>query len=84
MSFSFLRLPAVLKKRGVGKSKHYRDVAEGLFTRPVRIGARAAAWPSHEVESLNAARLRGESDETIRLIVRKLHELRDDARSIAA
>jgi prophage regulatory protein len=43
-----LRLPDVLKARGVRRSTHYKDVATGLFTRPVAIGLRAKAWPESD------------------------------------
>ena len=77
MTIQYLRLPAVLSLRQRSRSTHYGDVAGGLATRPVRIGARATATPLHEIEAINAARLSGADDDQIRHLVRELHEARN-------
>ena len=71
-----LRLREVLRKRGRSRSAHYSDIHEGLFSRPVSIGARAVAWPANEVEAINAARIAGKSDDEIRTLVTKLEAAR--------
>jgi prophage regulatory protein len=76
MAPTILRLPAVLRARGRSRSTHYLDISQGLFTRPVPIGARAVGWPEHEVASLNAARISGMSDDEIRELVTKLEAAR--------
>ena len=68
-----MRLRATLKERGRSVSSHYRDIQDGLFTRPVRLGKRAVGWPAEDVEKLNAARRAGLSDNQIREIVDDLH-----------
>lgn len=55
------------------KSSFYTDVAAGLMVRPVKIGARAAALPAHEVEAINAARIAGKTPDEIRALVARLH-----------
>lgn len=40
----FLRLPAVMKLTGLGRSTIYRMVADNRFPCPVRIAIRAVAW----------------------------------------
>lgn len=72
MTINFRRLPAVLKQRGKSKSAHYLDIQEGLFTKPVPTGSRSVAWPEHEIDTLNAARMAGMNDEEIRALVSKL------------
>ncbi len=72
MATTIHRLPSVLRKRGRSRSSHYLDIHQGLFTRPVHIGARAVGWPENEVAILNAARIAGKSDEEIRELVSKL------------
>jgi prophage regulatory protein len=74
----FLPLPETLAARGRpdGRSSHYSDIAAGLWTRPVKTGARSIAWPEHEIDALNAARLAGKSDEEIRAVVAALHAAR--------
>jgi len=45
MTSTILRLRAVLHERGRSRSAHYKDIQQGLFTRPVAIGLRAVGWP---------------------------------------
>ena len=33
-TYAILRLPEVLRLRGRGKTAHYADIEDGLFTRP--------------------------------------------------
>jgi len=40
----FLRLPAVMKMTGLGRSTIYRMVAAKTFPSPVKIANRAIAW----------------------------------------
>jgi prophage regulatory protein len=68
-----------LIERGRSRSSHYNDIQQGLFTRPVYIGARAVGWPAHEVATLNAARIAGKTDEEIRALVAKLEAARKSA-----
>ncbi len=67
------RRKRVLAERGLSRSTHYHQIAEGLFTKPVRIAQRAVGWPAREVAALNAARIAGKSDDEIRDLVTKLH-----------
>lgn len=70
--FSFLRIPVVLKRRGVSRSAHYADIKAGLFPKPVSIGLRAVAHPDYEVDALNAATIAGKSPNDIRALVANL------------
>jgi len=79
MTITILRLPAVLRERGRSRSAHYLDIQQGLFTRPVPIGARAVGWPSNELSALNAARISGKSDDEIRDLVTQLELARKSA-----
>jgi prophage regulatory protein len=54
----------------------YSAVHAGLFTVPVQIGQRSVGWPDHEVAAINAARIRGDSEDQIRALVNKLHSAR--------
>jgi prophage regulatory protein len=76
MTHTILRLPMVLRERGRSRSAHYLDIQQGLFTRPVPIGARAVGWPANELATLNAARIAGKSDDEIRILVVKLESAR--------
>ena len=79
MTTTILRLPSVLRARGLSRSSHYLDIQHGLFTRPVSIGARAVGWPENEVTTINAARIAGRTKEEIRALVVKLEAARKTA-----
>jgi prophage regulatory protein len=46
----FLRLPAVMKLTGLGRSTIYRMVADRRFPGPVRIASRAVAWRRSDLD----------------------------------
>ena len=72
-----LRMPAVLTETGHrSHATIYNAINEGLFTKPVRIGQRAVAWPADEVHAINAARIAGKSAAEIRDVVKHLHAIR--------
>ena len=79
MTHTILRLPDVLRQRGRSRSAHYLDIQQGLFTRPIAIGSRAVGWPEYEVDTLNAARIAGKSDDEVRALVVKLEAAREAA-----
>lgn len=66
------RRPAVEAATGRSCSSLYLDMSRGLFPPPVRIGARAVAWPRHEYQRVVAARVAGKGDEEIKALVREL------------
>ena len=65
MTHNILRLPAVRASTGLSRSTIYARISEGLFPKPVSLGARAVGWPANEVESINSARISGRSNEEI-------------------
>jgi len=73
---AILRFPDVKSLTGYSRSTIYRCIGQGLFTQPVRLGARAVGWPSGEIAALNAARIAGQSDDGIRALVEQLHAVR--------
>lgn len=79
MSQKILRLPAVKSQSGLSRSTVYLRITQGLWTKPVSLGARCVGWPSSEVEAINAARIAGKSDEEIRALVIKLEAARKTA-----
>ena len=56
----------------------YNRVRDGLFTKPVSLGARAVGWPDYEVKAITRARIAGQSDDEIRELVNRLHAKRID------
>lgn len=67
-----LRLAAVQEATGVSRSTLYLHITQGLWPRPVRIGARAVGWPSEETAAIRTARIAGKTDEEIRQLVLQL------------
>lgn len=57
---TLIRLPEVVRRTGRSRSRIYDDIKAGTFPAPVKIGARAIAFPLEEInlwiESRMAAR----------------------------
>ena len=79
MTNTIQRKPAVLRDTGLTRSTLYLRIAQGLFTKPVSLGARAVGWPSYEIAALNAALIAGKSNSEISALVDKLHSDRKKA-----
>ncbi len=47
-----LRLPAVLDRVGYKRSRFLDLVRQGVFPKPVKLGARAVAWPESVIDDL--------------------------------
>lgn len=71
-----LKLRQVASTTGKGRSAIYADIKNGLFTKAVRLGAKAVAWPSSEVETILDARVAGYTDCQLRELISKLHSAR--------
>ena len=75
-----LRIPDVKFESGLSRSTIYLRVSQGLWTKPVSLGPRAVGWPSDEVEAINTARIAGNTDDEIRVLVTKLEAARKEAK----
>ena len=73
---TMLRLPAVKSSSGLSRSSLYARISQGLWPRPVSLGARAVGWPLSEVVAINAARIAGKSNEEVRQLVAELEAAR--------
>ena len=76
MVTTILRLPSVKTESGYSRSMIYLRIAQGLWTKQVKLGPRCVGWPAGEVAALNAARIAGKSDKEIRALVVKLEAAR--------
>ena len=83
-NFTILRRKQVQALTGYSRSTIYLRISQGLFVRPVSLGARAVGFPASEVEALNAARIAGRSDMQIRQLVATLEAARASAEEGAA
>ena len=52
----------VERRVGLGRSSLYREMREGRFPEPVRVGPRAVRWSLREIEGWVAARPRSHGD----------------------
>lgn len=73
-----LRRKQVEAATGGSRSTIYLRISQGLFTRPVSLGARSVGWPAREVAAINAARIAGKSEAELRALVAKLHDERGE------
>lgn len=77
---TFVRLPGVKAVSGKARSTIYKDISLGLWPRPVKLGPRMVAWPRHEIDAVNAARVAGKSDAEIKDLVQRLEASRLEGR----
>lgn len=71
-----LRFNALADVTGKTRSTIYRDIKSGLLTPPVKIGGDRSAWPAHEIDAINRARVAGKTDEEIKNLVSELKAAR--------
>lgn len=55
---SLLRLPDVSARLGLGRSAIYELVKRGELCAPIKLGARASAWPASAIDQFIAERIR--------------------------
>jgi len=72
MTVSLIRLKKVEEKTGLKKSMVYDLMNKKEFPKSIKIGERAVAWVSSEIDAINAARIAGKSDDEIRELVKTL------------
>jgi prophage regulatory protein len=65
MPSKLLRLEEVLARVPISKSSVLRQVADGLFPRPVRVGERRVAWVEDELIAWQAARIAARDEPTV-------------------
>ena len=70
----FLRMREVSKRCGLSRPTLYRNIAAGIFPKPVRIGLKASGWPEHEVGAVTDAVSGGATPEQLRELVQRLLE----------
>ncbi|HAE99932.1 MAG TPA: transcriptional regulator [Methylophilaceae bacterium] len=76
MAITIQRLIKAKESLGISRSTFYLQIAEGLITKPVQIGARAVGWPSNEIETILNARIAGKTSHEIKALVKELESLR--------
>lgn len=79
MAIKIQRLPATLADSGDSRSTHYSNISKGLWTKPVKCGARSVGWPESENQAILVARVAGKSPDEIRDLVAALEASRKTA-----
>ena len=80
---TILRRKQVEAETGYSRSTIYLRISQGLFVRPVSLGARAVGFPAGDVAALNAARIAGKTDGQIRALVLQLEQARRSSEGVA-
>ncbi len=75
-SICLQRIPQVLAATGLKRTALFARVENGLFTKPVKVGPKCTAWPSHEVQAIVRAHVAGASEVEIAALVERLHQSR--------
>ena len=73
---TLLRMPDVIQRTGFSKSTIYNKINAGLFPQRVRVGLRAMAFVSTEIDSYLNALIQGKSNEQIKELITELFRLR--------
>ena len=79
------RRPLVSQATGYSRSTLYRKIKDGLFTKPVSLGADKSGnacqvgWPANEVQAIIDARIAGKSDDEVKILVKQLEAARSKA-----
>lgn len=72
-----IKKPEVLGIIAKSNTMLYDDIKHGLMTPPVQIGENSVAWPKHECDAINAARISSKSKDFIKQLVKELVVLRE-------
>ena len=77
MNSKITRLAGLKQRLGFkSASGIYAAVANGVLTKPVKIGLRASGWPDNEIDAVIDARIAGKNTAEIKALVSALHAAR--------
>ncbi|MEQ1969461.1 AlpA family transcriptional regulator [Xenorhabdus nematophila] len=51
MQHSFIKLPEVCRRTGLGKSTVYKYISEGKFPKQIKVGSHASAFVESEIDA---------------------------------
>jgi prophage regulatory protein len=74
-----LRIKAVQQTTGIGVSTINYHVSQGLYPQPIKLGEKMKGWLTSEVLAIKAARIAGQSNEQIKVLVQQLEAKRQQA-----
>jgi prophage regulatory protein len=68
----FIPLEITLERTRRSRAAYYRDVNDGLWPKPLRMGPKSPGFLDHEIDTMLAARAAGLGDDEIRQLVKKI------------
>lgn len=71
-----IKLERALYLSAISRSTFYQNIKLGLMTPPVSLSVHSVAWPEHEIDAINKARVASKSDAEIKLLVLDLIDQR--------
>ena len=72
--YTIWRGPRVEAEIGFSRSTIMRRIKRGLWPQPIQLSRRSVGWRAQEVAEMNAALIRGASEDEIRKLVRALEQ----------
>lgn len=78
-----VRRPEVLALLQISRSNLYCKIEQGLWPKPIQLGARAVGWLSTENDQVLAAIIAGQSQEELKQLVKTLEETRKQYKGVA-
>lgn len=72
----FVRLYSVTHQSTLSKQFLRKEIAKGLFPRPVKLGQRLSVWLQSEVDAILKARIAGISNDELKDLVKDLEAAR--------
>ena len=73
---TLLPMKAASAATRLSHASFYNRIRDDRMPRPVKVGERLSAWPSNEIEAINAAMIAGKSADDIRALVADLERQR--------
>jgi prophage regulatory protein len=77
-----VRRPEVLELLKISRSNLYKKIQQGLWPKPISLGARAVGFLTTENEQMLAAIIAGESPEEIKQLVKALEKSRKQFKAV--
>ncbi|WP_020168047.1 MULTISPECIES: helix-turn-helix transcriptional regulator [Methylotenera] len=74
-----IKKPEALKLTATSHSTFHLRIKDGILPPPVILGENSVAYPLHEIDAINRARLAGKSNDEIRELVADLVKQRKEA-----
>lgn len=79
MTIQIVKQPSLLEQFAFSKSTLFSQIQQGLMPKPISLGNRAVGYLQHELDAVLSARIAGQSNEQIKILVKSLLAKRKEA-----